>query len=89
MTTANQTTMMVNSLAAAPAMDRTFVPGASREHQQWVWDRLPLTAEQYKDLVCGLRNEQTQTVATAMMDDDDDNTIIDLTAPESAKKRKR
>lgn len=88
MTTANQTTMMMNSLAAAPVMDRTFVPGASREHQQWVWDRLPLTAEQYKDLVCGLRHEQTQDVATAMMDDDD-NTIIDLTAPESAKKRKR
>lgn len=58
-----------------------------RKQQQWVYERLPLTREQYQDLCCGLMNRGDDPVVQSM-DEDVDNTVIDLTLEEKSKKRK-
>lgn len=64
----------------------TFHPGCSRAHQEWVLKRLPLTAEQYRDLCCGLRNEEASRLASEESGDNE-TMVIDLSVP--AKKRKK
>jgi hypothetical protein len=54
---------------------------ASRSYQQWVYNRLPLTAEQYRDLCCGLR--------AGAFDDDTETNVIDAGNIDNNKKRKR
>lgn len=60
-----------------------------RKQQQWVYQRLPLTREQYQDLCCGLMNEVHDPPRITMDEDGEaDETVIDLTALEKSKKRK-
>jgi hypothetical protein len=69
----------------------TLESEVDRRRQQWVFERLPLTREQYQDLCCGLMNRRDEPALVQSMEDEkdvEDNTIIDLTIPEKSKKRK-
>lgn len=83
-TTTTATTTAVMSLSTP----KDFEVGCSRKHQEWVFKRLPLTPEQYRDLCCGLAKDCYNNASQAMTDDDDDTTI-DLTVPPAPKKRKK
>lgn len=65
----------------------TLESEVNRRRQQWVFERLPLTREQYQDLCCGLMNGRDEP-AVESMDENLDDTVIDLTPKEKSKKRK-
>ena len=66
----------------------TIASEVDRKQQQWVYERLPLTREQYQDLCCGLMNRRDDEPVVQSMDEKVDNIVIDLTVPDKSKKRK-